>query len=117
MPRGPTLRSGRLSKKASGEAGGAQARTSGRRSTVVGRGRSALGPKAGDEASVGAGRHKTCRSVQKGLQVDLSLRFRQARERRGLLADSADGKHRALLDGTLGVRSRGGSQQGAARTV
>ena len=54
MPRGPTPRSGRLSKKASGEAGGAQASTSGRRSTVVGGGRSALGPKASDSASIWA---------------------------------------------------------------
>ena len=80
MPRGPTSRSGRLSKKASGEAGGAQAGTSGRRSAVVGGGRGAVGPQADDEASVGAGGQKTHRSVQKGLQVDLPLRLRATRE-------------------------------------
>jgi transposase len=59
MPKGPPPPSGRLSKKACSEAGGAPASTSGCRSTVVGRGRSALGPKAGDKASVGAGGKET----------------------------------------------------------
>ena len=65
MPRGPQLPSGRLSKKASGEAGGDQAGTSRRRSTVVGGGRGALGPKAGDPASMGAGGQEARRPLLK----------------------------------------------------
>src|SRR5215212_2290468 len=85
-------------KKACGEAGGARAGTSGGRNTVVGRGRSASGPKAGDETSMGAGGKETGCPLQERLQVDLPLRFRAPRERRGLLAGLAYGKHRALLD-------------------
>src|SRR5215213_3316075 len=58
-------------KKSSGEAGGAQASTSGRRSTVVGRGRGALGPKASDSASMGTGGQQARCSLQERLQVDL----------------------------------------------
>src|ERR671916_2502539 len=101
MPRrGPIRRSGRLSKKASGEAGGAQASTSGRRSTVVGAGRSALGPKASDSASMGTGRQEEARcSLQERLQMDLSLRLRAARKWRGVLADRTYGQRKAVLDG------------------
>src|SRR5215204_5672125 len=104
MPKGPTPRSGRLSKKASDEAGGAQASTSGRRSTVVGPGRGALGPKAGAKASMGTGGQEARCSLQERLQVDLSLRLRAARKWRGLLADRTYGQRKAVLDGSAGVR-------------
>src|SRR5215204_2191073 len=99
MPRGPTRRSGRLPKKASGEAGGAQAGTSGRRSTVVGGGRGEIGPKAGDSASMGAGRKEARCPLQERLQVDLPLRLRAPRERRSVLADLAHGQCGVVLDG------------------
>src|SRR4051812_30829994 len=99
MPKGPIRRSGRLSKKASGETGGAQAGTSGRRSTVVGGGRGALGPKAADSASMGAGGQEARCPLQERLQVDLPLRLRATRERRGFLADLAHSQCAAVLDG------------------
>src|SRR5215213_7234736 len=116
MPRGPTPKSGRLSKKACGEAGGARAGTSGGRNTVVGRGRSASGPKAGDETSMGAGGQETRCPLQARLRVDLSLRLRAPPERRGLLADRAHGQRGAVLDGAQRVRQGGGSGQGQSRT-
>jgi hypothetical protein len=64
----------------------------------------ALGPKAGGKASMGTGGNGTCCSLQEGLQMDLSLRFCATPERRGLLTDRAHGKHRAVLDGSTGVR-------------
>src|SRR5215204_7058557 len=102
MPKGPTPRSGRISKKASGEAGGAQASTSGRRSTVVGGERGALGPKASDSASMDAGGQEARCSLQERLQVDLSLRLRAARNWRGVLADRTYGQRKAVLDGAQG---------------
>jgi transposase len=88
-------------KKASGEAGGAQASTSGRRSTVVGTGRGALGPKASDSESMGTGGQEEARmcSLQERLQVDLSLRLRAARKWRGVVADRTYGQRKAVLDG------------------
>ncbi len=54
-----------------------------------------------DKTSMGAGRREAHRPLQEGLQVDLPLYafLCTLRERRGLLADCAHGKHRALLDG------------------
>ena len=45
------------------------------------------GSKAGDAASVGAGGKETRCSLPERLQMDLSLRLRASRERRGLLAN------------------------------
>jgi len=101
MPKGPTPSSGRLSKEASGEAGGAQGSTSGRRSTVVGGGGGALGPKATDQASMGTGGKETRCSLQERLQVDLSLRLCAARKWRGLLADRTYGQRKALFSMAL----------------
>src|SRR3954471_16687124 len=115
MSKGPIRRSGRPSKKPSGEAGRARAGTSGRRSTVVGGGRGALGPKAGDEASRGAGGKEAHCPLQEGLQVDVPVRFCAAREWRGFLADPAHSERGVVLDGAKGVRQRGGSGRGEAR--
>jgi transposase len=68
----------------------------------VGRGRGSAGPKAGDEASVGAGGQAARCSLQEGLQVDLPLRLRAPPERRALLADPAHGHNVELFSMALG---------------
>src|SRR3954453_19640453 len=66
---------------------------------ALGRGRGSAGSKASDEAGVGAGGKETCSPIQERLQVDLPLRLREARKRRGFLADPAHSQRRAVLDG------------------
>ena len=67
----------------------------------MGRGRGPTGPQAGDPAGVGAGGKEARCPLQEGLQVDLPLRFRAARERRGVLADLAHGQRKAVFSMAL----------------
>ena len=67
----------------------------------MGRGRGALGSKAGDKASMGTGGQETRCPLQARLQVDLPLCFRAPRERRGLLADPAHGHNVELFSMAL----------------
>src|SRR5215211_3159127 len=111
MLRGPTPPSGRLSKKSRAEAGEARGGPPRCRSAVVGRGRDALGPKAGEQQEgVGADREEAHGPLQERIRVDLPLRLPQARKRRGLLDDPAHSEHRTVLFGARGVRKGGGSR-------
>src|SRR5215218_10389458 len=111
MLRGPTPPSGRLSKKSRAEAGEARGGPSRCRSAVVGRGRDALGPKAGEQQEgVGADREEAHGPLQERIRVDLPLRLPQARKRRGLLDDPAHSEHQTVLFGARGVRKGGGSR-------
>ena len=74
MPREPMTQSGRLSKKSPGEAEGAQGGPSEGGGGALGRGRGALGLKAGAKAIMGTDGKETRCSLQEGLQMDLSLR-------------------------------------------
>ena len=97
-------------KKSRAEAGEARGGPPRCRSAVVGGGRDALGPKAGEQEGVGADREEAHGPLQERIRVDLPLRLPQARKRRGLLDDPAHSEHRTVLFGARGVRKGGGSR-------
>src|SRR3954468_2644686 len=103
MLREPTRTSEKLSKKSPGKAGEAQGGSPGGAGGggALGRGRGSAGSKAGDEAGVGTGGKETPSPFQERIQVDLPLRLREARKRRGILADPAHSQRRAVLEGSL----------------
>jgi transposase len=114
-PRGPKPPSGRLSKKAPRAAEGDRGGPSGGRSggALWAEDEARLGLRAVLRRGYGRRWERGPQSpVQEGLRVDLPLRFRAARERRGFLADPAHAQRGAVLDGSPGVRPGSGSGQG-----
>ena len=75
----------------------------------MGRGRDALGPKAGEQEGVGADREEAHGPLQERIRVDLPLRLPQARKRRGLLDDPAHSEHRTVLFGARGFAKEVGA--------
>src|SRR5215213_6161567 len=109
---GPNLPRGRLSKKSPRAGKGDRGAPSRSRGAAVGGGRGSAGPQTGGAAGVGSGGRETRGPLREGLQVDLSLRLREARKREGFLAYPAHGEHGVVLASPRGVRQGGGSGQG-----
>src|SRR5215213_6121926 len=109
---GPNLPRGRLSKKSPRAGKGDRGAPSRSRGAAVGGGRGSAGPQTGGAAGVGSGGRETRGPFREGLQVDLSLRLREARKREGFLAYPAHGEHGVVLASPRGVRQGGGSGQG-----